>query len=438
LGSGVHFDYAARRARIAHALQLTDEILIVGAGEPLPKPEISDQLLPFIAHQEYYYLTGIADAPGGIIVYDAHDQSATAGNDGWISFVPEVTEADRIWEGREQLPGELVSKFAVWIAARKGRRVIALGAPIPGVAVDASCTNAAREIYKHARRSKETGEIDLMRRCAATTAAGYAAIQPFLKAGVTERRLQIELEAEYFRNGAQKTGYDTIIGSGPNSAVFHGAPSQRAVREGEFILIDSGAELDRYVIDVTRTYVAGQSSPFQRDLYQAVLHAQTRAIARCKPGAEWKEIHFAAAVDLVGSLVDMEVMRGNPASLVEQEAHMLFFPHGIGHMLGLGVRDAGGLEPGRIKDPRPCLANLRIDLILRAGYIVTVEPGLYFIPALLNDPVRRRKFADCVNWPLVDRTIGLGGVRIEDNIRVTDGVPENLTAAIPKILSHDA
>ena len=111
---------------------------------------------------------------------------------------------------------------------------------------------------------------------------------------------------------------------------------------------------------------------------------------------------------------------------------MLFFPHGLGHMLGLGVRDASGLEPGRTKDPRPSLRTLRMNLILRPGYIVTVEPGLYFIPALLNDPARRAKFRDAVNWPLAEKCLGLGGVRFEDNILVTDGAPVNLTAAIPK------
>ena len=419
-------DYAARRARLAPALGLTDEILVVGSGHQQPKPELSDMMLPYSAHQEYYFLTGHADAMGGVLAYDPKS--------GWRSFVPEVTEADRVWEGREQLPGDPLDQFPAWLEARRGRRIALLGAPVPGALPDVTRSAEVREALKHARRPKEPGEIDLMRRCAAMTAAGYAAVQPFLRPGVTERRIQIELEAEYFRQGAAKTGYDSIVGSGPNAAVFHGSPSSRAAQEGEFILIDSGAEFERYVIDVTRTYVAGKPSAFQRDLHQVVLNAEVRAIERCRPGVEWKDIHFAAAVDLVGGLVNMGVMKGDATALVEQEAHMLFFPHGIGHMLGLGVRDAGGLEPGRTKDPRPCLKNLRQDLILRPGYIVTIEPGLYFIPALLNDPARREKFREAVNWPLADKMLGVGGVRVEDNILVTAGGPENLTAAIPKTL----
>ena len=426
LNRAMSFDHPARRARIARALALTDEVLLIGAGRPVPKPEISDALLPFIAHQEYFYLTGHAEAVGGILAYDPH-------TDEWVSFVPAVTEMDRVWEGRAQLPGELLAKFPAWFGPRLGRPVVMLGTPIDGIATDETRTIEVREAYQHARRPKEPAEIALLQRGAAATAAGYAAIQPLLQPGVSERALQIELEAEYFRHGAQTTGYDSIVGIGAQSAVFHGAPSpDRIARDGDFILIDSGAQLDRYVTDVTRTYVAGQPSPFQRDLYQVVLGAQTRAIEKCRPGAEWKELHFSTAVDLVGGLVAMGVLHGDPAALVEQEAHTLFYPHGLGHMVGLGVRDASGLEPGRRRDERPSLRSLRMDLILRAGYVVTVEPGLYFIPAILHDRARREKYRDTVNWDLVDRHLHLGGVRIEDNLLVTDSAPLNLTAAIPK------
>ena len=200
------------------------------------------------------------------------------------------------------------------------------------------------------------------------------------------------------------------------------------------MLVDAGAEIDRYMADVTRTFVVGEPDAFQRDFYQVVLAAQERAVARCVPGAEWKEIHLACAIDMIGGLVELGLMRGQPESLVEQEAHLLFFPHGLGHMVGLGVRDASGMQPGRAKDPRPALKNLRMDLPLAPGYDVTVEPGLYFIPALLNDPARRARFRDCINWGRVDPLLALGGVRIEDNVLVTDGPPENLTAAIPTAL----
>jgi Xaa-Pro aminopeptidase len=417
---------SARRARLAAALPLGDAVLVVGAGHPVPFPEISEQTYPFFSHAEYYYLTG-RECVDGVVAYDPSDGE-------WLSFVPAVTESERIWEGSVQLAGRPLAEFSSWLAARAGRPVAQLGALRPDIPVDLALNARIREEFHHARRPKDAGEIALLRSAAAASAAGYAKIPALLRPGVTERALQIELEAEFFRAGGTRTGYGTIVGAGPNSAVLHFSPSARAANAGDFILIDAGAEINRYTADVTRTYVVGQPTQFQRDLYQTVLTAQERAISRCLPGAEWTDIHLACAVDLVAGLVAMGVMRGMPESLVAQEAHTLFFPHGLGHMVGLGVRDGSGLLPGRTKNPRASLRTLRMDLPLAPGYVVTIEPGLYFIPPLLQDPARRATFRDCVNWPLVDQHLHIGGVRIEDNLLITSGAPENLTAAIPKRL----
>ena len=418
-----------RRARVAAALPLEDGILVVGAGEPVPLPEGSDQTYPFRAHAEYFYLAG-AECAKGILAFDPSEGV----REGWKSFVPPVTESERVWERLGEREGRPLHQFAQWLAARKERPVAALGSPVADVTPDRALSGQVREAFAHVRRPKDDYEKNLMRRAAQATAAGFATLRESMRPGVTERALQIELEAGFFRAGGTRTGYGTIVGSGPNAAVLHFAPSARVVEPGDFVLVDAGAEIDRYTADVTRTYVAGTAGAFQRDLFQVVLAAQERAIARCVRGAEWKDIHLATAIDLVSGLVDLNVMRGNPEMLVEQEAHTLFYPHGLGHMVGLGVRDASGLFPGRQKDPRPSLRTLRMDLPLEAGYVVTVEPGLYFIPPLLTDPARRERHRESVNWSFVDPLLALGGVRIEDNVLVTDGAPEVLTRAIPKSL----
>jgi len=141
------------------------------------------------------------------------------------------------------------------------------------------------------------------------------------------------------------------------------------------------------------------------------------------------------ARELTEGLVNMGLLRGEPDDLVERGVHTLFFPHGLGHLVGLGVRDASGTIPGRTKDQRPILATLRADLPLKPGYVVTVEPGLYFIAALLQDSTRRARHRNDVNWELTDRLLHLGGVRVEDNVLVTEGDPEVLTASIPKALN---
>ena len=158
----------------------------------------------------------------------------------------------------------------------------------------------------------------------------------YLQPGATERRIQIEMEAEFFRSGAACTAYDTIVGSGPNAAVLHFAPTERTLQRGEVLLIDAGAEIEGYAADVTRTYpVGGEFNAEQQAIYDFVLVAERNGIARCVPGKEYREIHLEANVDLARGLVDFGLLKGNAESLVEREAQALFFPHGIGHMVGL-------------------------------------------------------------------------------------------------------
>lgn len=416
-----------RRDRVAAALGLTNEVFLVSAGTPIPLPENTDQCYPFITHAEFAFLSGV-EIPGAVVAFDPQ---APVG-ERWQDFTPLVTEAERVWEGRTQAPGRPLPDLDGWLAARKGRPLAVLGAGLGSVAFDPAATQRVRTRLHHARRPKDAGEIALMRQAAAATAGGYARVAELLAPGVSERRIQVELEAEFLRGGASQPGFGTIVGAGSNSAVLHFSPSARLVADGDFVLIDSGAQVGRYTADVTRTFLVGGVSQFQKDLYQVVLDAQVRAISRCKPGVEWKDIHLGCAIDMMSGLREMGLVKGDPQSLVEREAHTLFFPHGIGHLVGLGVRDASGLLPGREKDPRPCLRTLRMDLPLEEGYIATVEPGLYFIPAILQDPVRRARYNADVAWELVDAHLHVGGVRIEDDVLVTAAGPDVLTAAIPK------
>jgi Xaa-Pro aminopeptidase len=420
-----------RREAVARALDLSDEILLVGAGDYLPIPGGADQTYPFRAHNEYFYLAD-RDRPAAVLAFDPRA--------GWVDFIPEVTEKEKVWVGDQPAEGTPVTELEPWLKARQGRPVVQLGTPVTtqnGLAWDSERSEALREKLMHARRPKDETELDRMRRAAKATAEGFAQVRPFLRAGRTERQVQIELEAAFFRAGGDRTAYDTIVGSGPNTAIFHFSPSSRVLKDGELVLIDAGAEVERYASDVTRAYpVSGRFTPVQRDIYQVVLEAEKRAVAKCRPGKEFKDLHLETAVDMVRGLVDLGIMRGDPQSLVEQAAYALFFPHGLGHLVGLGVRDASGRYPGREKDPRPELEFLRLDLPLEAGYVTTIEPGLYWSPVILKSRERREKFRREVDWDRVDTMIDFGGIRIEDNVLVTEGKPEVLTAAIPKELDE--
>ena len=416
----------ARRRRATDALGLHDEILIIAAGEPVGIPGGMDQTYPFLAHAEYFWLTD-REEPGGILAFDPKD--------GWVDFVPEVTERERIWEGREENePGTVPTRdLPGWLAARRGRPIVPLGCELPGVRGDALRTAEARERFTHARRPKDEMEIARMREAIRATEAGYARLREVIRPGRTERELQIELEGAFYRAGADRTCYGSIVGSGTNAAVFHFTPGSRAAKPGELILVDAGAEVRRYGCDVTRTYPAsGAFSTIQREIFEVVKRAEERAVAACAPGTETVDVHLGSCRDLVEGLVSLDLLRGTVDSLIERDAHLIFYPHGIGHMVGLGVRDASGALPGRPKRTEPAYKNQRTDFPLQPGYTMTIEPGIYFIPAILNDSNRRKRYPDCVNWEKAVSLIPLGGIRIEDNVLVTKDGRENLTASIPK------
>ena len=422
-----------RRQRAAEAWNLKDEIVLIGAGEPIGLPGGADQTYTFIAHSEYFYLAD-RETVGGVLAFDPKD--------GWSDFVPDVTEAERVWEGRTDAPGTSLQILPGWLAARRGRPVVMLGVPLPGVRSEAGRIEELREALMHARRPKDAVEIERMRRAAAATAAGFTAVERWIKPGMSERQIQVELEAEFFRNGGDRPAYGTIVAAGSNSAVLHFTPGGRKLREGDLLLIDAGAEVSRYAADVTRTWRTESGSSagstdagFFRELYQVVLGILERGVARCTAGTEWRDVHLAACREVVEGLTHLGILKGEAGALVERDTHALFFPHGLGHLVGLGVRDASGYLPGRVRSHRPGLKNLRTDLPLQPGYAITVEPGIYFMPPLLSDVARRAQYSDVVNWSRVDELLDFGGIRIEDNVLVTEQGPENLNAAIPRDLA---
>jgi Xaa-Pro aminopeptidase len=200
------------------------------------------------------------------------------------------------------------------------------------------------------------------------------------------------------------------------------------------VLVDAGCEYRGYASDVSRTYaVSGTFAPEQAHLYGVVVRALRAAIQACRPGVEWREVHRAAALVIAEGLVDFGILRGEAESLFERGVVSLFFPHGVGHMLGLGVRDAGGTVRGR-PDPGPGFPSLRVDLPLGRGYTMTVEPGIYFIPPLLGDKGTREGLGDAVNWDRVDAMLDFGGIRLEENVLITKDGCEVLTSAVPLAL----
>ena len=411
-----------RRRAVAADWNLDREVVLIGAGDPIHVPGRADLTYPFRSHSEYRYLTD-RERPGGVLAYDP--------GEGWIDFVVPVTRDERLWEGAsdDDADGVPIHGLEPWLAERKERPFARLGAAAADG--DARLTAELRRGLNRIRRRKDAVELERMRAAARATRAGFATLGPLLEPGRTEREVQIELEAAFFRAGADATAYDSIVAGGPNAAVLHFPPSARRFEPGEQVLIDAGAEYEAYACDVTRTYPAsGRFTPEQRELHDLVRAAKDAATERCRPGTEWRDVHWTAARVIAAGLVDFGLLRGSVDALVERRTVSLFFPHGIGHMVGLGVRDAGEVLPGR-ETRNEDFPRLRIDLPLEAGHVVTVEPGIYFVPALLNDAELRERHRDAVDWDRAERMLGFGGIRIEDDVLVTEDGHEVLTGDIP-------
>jgi Xaa-Pro aminopeptidase len=415
---------ARRRRALAEQWNLSDEVVLVGAGAPIPMPGRADRTYPFRTHSEYFYLTD-RERPHGVLAFDAQE--------GWVDFVSPVTPEELLWSGMPpQDEGVPVAELASWLDARKGQRIACLGAPVPEVDSDPGLEADVRSVLNHVRRQKDDLELARMRIAAAATREGFAALVPLIEPGRSERELQIELEAEFLRRGADSLAFDTIIAAGPNSGVLHFAPTHRRIAQDDLVLVDAGGEYRGYASDVTRTYPAtGTFTPPQAELHALVQAAGEAATARCTSGTEFRDVHRAAATVIAGGLVDFGLLRGRADALVESGAVTLFFPHSIGHMVGLGIRDAGEVLRGREDTTEPGFPRLRVDLPLLSGHVVTIEPGIYFVPAILGDPGARERHRDAVHWERIDGLLDFGGIRIENNVLVTEDGYEVLTAEVP-------
>lgn len=416
-----------RKLRAGRALEShigQDEVVLVHAGHPLQKPGGHDQTYHYLPHPDYFWLTGFRRV-GGISAYTKKE--------GWVDFVQPVTREEKIWEGGGiSYPGKDLAHFEQWLTSNKFKKVYHLGQHPESLSVDpARGSLDLLEAYNEARRIKDPAEAELIKKIAAMANEGYKKVKTFIRPGVSEREIQIEYESAVLKAGSEKFPYDTIVGSGTNAAVLHAIPTSRIVKDGEIVLIDAGADVEDYCVDVTRVFSAdGKLNSRQKTIYDIVLRAQQSSIALCKPGVEWSDVHMVSAKEMAKGLKDLNILHCSVDEAIETNAIAVFFPHGVGHMVGLRVRDVGGKY-----NPHPkkyAGARLRVDLPLKENYLMTVEPGLYFISALLNDDETRHTFKTQINWSEAMKWSDFGGIRLEDDILITKDGHENLTSIIEK------
>ena len=215
--------------------------------------------------------------------------------------------------------------------------------------------------------------------------------------------------------------------------------------EGRMVVCDAGAETAMcYASDITRTFpVGGKFSDQQKDIYNIVLEANVETIKASVPGRTYREVHLMAARIIAGGLKELGIMKGDPDEAVAAGAHALFFPHGLGHMLGLDVHDMEGLGENYVgynetlkRSDQFGLAYLRMGRELEPGFVITNEPGCYFIPALIDQWKEEKKHSQFINYEQVEKYRGFGGVRIEDDVLITDTGSRVLGTPIPKTVEE--
>ncbi len=286
------------------------------------------------------------------------------------------------------------------------------------------------------RLTHDEGALIELRKAAAVTVKAHKAGMAATPSAKIEAEVRAAMEGVIIAHN-MTTSYNSIVTV--HGEVLHNEQYHHPLQPGDLLLADVGAETEMgWAADVTRTWpVSGKFSSTQRDIYDIVLAAHDACIAKIHPGVEYRDIHLLGCTVLAQGLVDLGILRGNAEDLVERDAHSLFFPHGIGHLLGLDVHDMedlgdlAGYEEGRKRSDRFGLGYLRLNRPLRAGMLVTIEPGFYQVPAIINDDKVRSKYQYTVNWERLSQFADIRGIRIEDDVLVTKIGSEVLTAALP-------
>ena len=450
--------FQERRRRLA--ARLGDAPAAVFAGRPRPR-NYAANVLPYRPDSHFLYLVGAA-LPQAVLV---------GVGERWEIFAPADPPGAALWHGETPGPeaiaaatgvaavrplGELPAALAALGGSARVATVPAvdpltrhqqaarLGRPWAGHDDDelgppvlADADAALADALVALRLQHDPAALELLRAAAAGTHAAHLAGMAATAPGGSEHRVVAAIEGAMLARG-MTPAYGSIVSV--HGEILHNDAHDGALAAGDLLLVDAGAEHAGWASDVTRTWpVSGRFSPTQRAIYDLVLAVQREAIARVRPGARYRDIHLHACLVLARGLVDLGILRGAPEGLVERGAHAIFFPHGLGHLLGLDVHDMedlgdrAGYAPGRARSRQFGLGYLRLDRDLAPGTLVTIEPGFYVVPAILADPAicgpidadgtldreRLAAFAD------------VRGIRIEDDVLCTEGAPEVLTAAIP-------
>ncbi len=399
-----------RRARAADAVG--DDAVLVVATHP-EMTYSNDVEHRFRPHSDFWYLTGF-DEPEAVLVLEGDSGTSTL-------FLRERHPEREVWTGRRlglERAGEALGVDRVQAFGDLSRRIGGLVGKRqllgnfehdPGTRTRirraAGHEEDGREITATMRLRKDPDEIRLLRRAADVGVRAFEEAARLVRPGSSEHAVEGALLSTYRRAGSTGPGYQPIVGAGRNAAVLHYTRNQDPIKDGQLVLVDAGCEWGYYNSDITRTFGSGGWSDEQADLYDLVLESQKAALREVRPGNTIRDPHHAACRVLAEGLVERGILEGDPEKLVEAGDHRAFYMHGTSHFLGLDVHDVGGYRAQGNGEPTK----------LEPGMVITVEPGLYFNPDYAQVPA------------------GLSGIgiRIEDDVVVTEDGLLNLTKGLP-------
>ncbi len=411
--------------------------VVVAAGVA-PARNYAANTYAFRASSHFLYLTGL-QLPGAQLLLLPADNGAPARAE---LFVPPPAADDALWHGEVPSFRELQTLAGVDAVLPLPELPTRLAGLPPSAHLPLPTTPSLRdEALAHAmigvRLSHDQAAVRQLRRAVAVTVeahhAGMRATRPGVRIAAVRAAMEQPIHAADFT-----TAYSSIVTT--HGEILHTLDRSGVCQAGELVLADVGAESDTgWASDVTRTWpVSGTYSPSQRAIYDIVLSAQVAAIAAVAPGVRYRDLHLKASRVICAGLVEEGLLSGDLDGLVERGAHALFFPHGVGHLLGLDVHDMedlgdrAGYAPDRTRSTQFGLAYLRLDRDLVPGMAITIEPGIYFVPQILHNPTLTKPLGNDFHPDRLAAFTDVRGIRIEDDILVTPTGCEVLTQAIPK------
>ncbi|KAF0683475.1 Aste57867_24509 [Aphanomyces stellatus] len=415
----------------------------------------TDTTVPFQQESMFQYLFGVKE-PDCAGVLDLTSRKS-------FLFVPRLSAEWALWCG-DRHPLEwfrshygvdevhFVDELASVLAAR-GTQTLYL---LHGVNLDSGLTtqttsdfpgieqftvdkSALHNELVECRVIKTEKELDLLRWVNRLSSTAHIEVMKTIVPGMVEFHAESTfLHSCYSKGGARFHAYTCICGSGHNASALHyghaGAPNDKVLNDGDIFLNDMGADYHGYASDITCTFpVNGVFSEDQKFIYNGVLKAHDAVIAAMKPGVEWTDMHLLSQRVLTEHLLAGGLFQnGSVDELMKAEITAYFYPHGLGHLMGLDVHDVGGYLPGVKRTDTRMLRKLRCGRTLEKNMVITVEPGCYFIEGQLEELLSDPATAKYVNHDVLARFRGFGGVRIESDIIITEEGAENMSHLVPR------